>query len=232
MQELDVLGSTRSTPMGESATSDPWEDAYLRFETPEQEIAKFVRRLRSLGAEKWRLDSQIVELFCGRGNGLKALALLGFRNLEGVDISPRLLACYRGPAICHVGDCRKIPLPDHSRDVLIVQGGLHHLTALPESLEQTLLEVRRVLRPGGYFVAVEPWLTPFLKFVHVASANRAVRRFSTKLDALATMIDYERPTYEQWLSQPRLVSELVRSHFRPIHESTGWGKWKFIGSPL
>src|SRR6266567_7238750 len=75
-----------------SQSSDPWEAAYLRFETPEQEIHKFIARLKRLRARQWPRDAEIVELFCGRGNGLIALQLLGFTRLEGVDLSPRLLA--------------------------------------------------------------------------------------------------------------------------------------------
>src|SRR4029077_17863706 len=88
---------------------DPWEAAYLAFETPEQEIHKFVRRLIKLGAPHWPRDAQIVELFCGRGNGLHALRRLGFTNIEGVDLSPSLLAQYSGDAKCHVSDCRQLP---------------------------------------------------------------------------------------------------------------------------
>jgi len=84
-----------------------WEEAYVRFETPEQEIAKFISRLKKLGQADWKRDAQIVDIFCGRGNGLKALELLGFTNLEGVDISPELVARYDGPAKMHVADCRK-----------------------------------------------------------------------------------------------------------------------------
>ena len=40
---------------------------------------------------------------------------------------------------------------DASRDVACVQGGLHHLSALPEDLESTVAEVSRVLRVGGRF---------------------------------------------------------------------------------
>ena len=72
---------------GTGPEADPWEAAYLRFETPEQEIQKFIRRLHHLGAEEWPRDSEIVELFCGRGNGLHALERLGFTRLEGVDLS-------------------------------------------------------------------------------------------------------------------------------------------------
>jgi len=64
-----------------------WEEAYMRFETPEQEIEKFRRRLTQLGAEAWPKNSKIVELFCGRGNGLHALERLGFTCVEGADLS-------------------------------------------------------------------------------------------------------------------------------------------------
>jgi ubiquinone/menaquinone biosynthesis C-methylase UbiE len=217
---------------GAESVSDPWEAAYVRFETPEQEIRKFARRLKKLGVDRIPRDSRIVELFCGRGNGLRALAQLGFTHLEGVDLSARLVALYRGSAQCYVGDCRHLPFLDHSRDVLIVQGGLHHLSVLPEDLAQTFAEMHRVLRSGGRVVIVEPWLTPFLRFVHSISRRRLVRRFSAKLDALATMIDYERATYERWLQQPELILKLVRLHFSPRQESFTWGKWMFVGTPL
>jgi ubiquinone/menaquinone biosynthesis C-methylase UbiE len=210
---------------------DPWEAAYLRFETPEQEIHKFIARLRKLGAAQWPRDAEIVELFCGRGNGLNALERLGFTRLEGVDLSPRLIAQYRGPAKCIVGDCRQLLFADRSKDVLIVQGGLHHLPALPEDLEQTFAEMQRVLRKEGRVVVVEPWLTPFLKLVHAVSENPLARRLSNKLDALATMIQFERRTYEQWLTQPELIRKLAQTHFVPIHESFEWGKWNFVGQP-
>jgi SAM-dependent methyltransferase len=211
--------------------SDRWEAAYLRFETPQEEIQKFVSRLRKLGAAKWPRDAEIVELFCGRGNGLTALEWLGFTHVEGVDLSPRLIAQYRGPAKCFVGDCRQLPLADRSKDVLIVQGGLHHLPTLPDDLEKTFSEMQRVLRKDGRVVLVEPWLTPFLKFVHAISENPLARRLSNKMDALATMIQFERRTYEQWLTQPDLIRKLAHAHFSPVHESFEWGKWNFVGHP-
>lgn len=178
--------------------TNAWEEAYLRFETPEQEIRKFIARLESIGQRDWRRDAQIVEIFCGRGNGLKALELLGFSNLEGADLSSRLVGEYKGIGKTHVADCRQLPFPDNSRDVVIVQGGLHHLLKLPEDLDQTLAEVRRVLRlETGTFVAVEPWLTPFLQIVHFISEKKLMRRFSGKINAFATMVENEIETYEQ-----------------------------------
>jgi ubiquinone/menaquinone biosynthesis C-methylase UbiE len=210
---------------------DAWEAAYLRFESPDQEIQKFIKRLTGLGASQWPRGAEIVELFCGRGSGLIALDRLGFTRLEGVDMSPRLVAQYHGPAKCTIGDCRRLPFADRSKDVLIIQGGLHHLSTLPYDLDQTFSEMHRVLRSDGRAVLVEPWLTPFLKFVHALSENPMARRISNRIDALAVMIQFERRTYEQWLGQPELIRKMARSHFVPVHESFAWGKWNFVGTP-
>jgi ubiquinone/menaquinone biosynthesis C-methylase UbiE len=226
------MPETKTNPEAPSVlTPDPWEDAYLRFETPEEEIQKFTRRLNRLGARKWPRDAEIVELFCGRGNGLIALERLGFTRLEGVDLSPRLIAQFKGCAKCTVADCRNLPFADRSKDALIVQGGLHHLPNLPGDLDQTLSEMQRVLRKNGRVLFVEPWRTPFLTFVHFVSEIPMVRRFSVKMDALATMIEHEIRTYTQWLSQPELIKNVARAHFVPLHESFAWGKWYFVGTP-
>lgn len=214
-----------------SQLNDPWELAYARFETPEQEIRKFVARLKELGAERWPKDSAIVELFCGRGNGLHALQQLGFSQIEGVDLSPRLLAQYHGAARTTVADCRELPFADGTKDVVIVQGGLHHLPTLPGDLDRTLAEIRRVLKRDGQVIFVEPWLTPFLRMVHAICENPLARKCSAKLDALATMIEYERRTYEQWLTQPKLVLSVAEKHFATARQSFTWGKWKFVGRP-
>jgi SAM-dependent methyltransferase len=210
-------------------TRTPWEEAYRRFETASEERRKFVRRLTKFGARSWSRDARIVELFCGRGNGLHALTSLGFDNIEGVDLSPSLLASYVGPARTYIQDCRALPFEDGSRDVVVIHGGLHHLEALPADLDQTLSEARRVLRVGGVFAVVEPWSTPFLRLVHAACSVNSLRVRSEKLDALATMIALERATYEQWLRQPELVFRLLCTHFPRHRVSVRWGKLSFLG---
>jgi SAM-dependent methyltransferase len=210
---------------------DPWEAAYLRFETPEEEKRKFVQRLESAGADAWPRDAQIVELFCGRGNALHALADLGFTQLEGLDLSPRLVQLYRGPARCYVGDCRQLPFPPASRDFLISQGGLHHLQALPHDFERALAEIHRVLRPSGRVLFVEPWLTPFLRLAHAACRIPVARSCWPKLDAFATMIEHERRTYEQWLAQPAVIHGLAEKYFSAVYQTFRWGKWIFVGKP-
>ena len=208
---------------------NPWEDAYLRFETPEEEVRKFIGRLKFMGAMKWPRNAKIVELFCGRGSGLRALHELGFNEVEGIDLSRSLAAQYDGPGRILVGDCRQLPFENASKDILIVQGGLHHLLVLPDDLNRALAEGVRVLRENGLLVVVEPWPTLFLSVTHALCRNRLIRALSPKIDALASMIYYERDTYHQWLTQPRLILESLQKAFRCERRHFRWGKIYFAG---
>jgi ubiquinone/menaquinone biosynthesis C-methylase UbiE len=206
-----------------------WEAAYMRFERPDQEVRKFARRLRAAGACDWPRQSRIVELCCGRGNGLRALEDLGFSHLDGIDLSDSLLRVYRGKARLHVCDCRNLPFDNRSRDVVIVQGGLHHLPELSIDLERTLIQAQRVLRPGGRFVAIEPWPTPFLSAVHMAMRIPPARALWPKLDAFARMVEMESETYFNWLSSEHTILRLLHRYFRPERCLRRWGKLLFVG---
>ncbi len=221
----------RHVASGEACCDPAWEAAYNRFETAEEEIAKFIRRLRKLGVERRPRSDRCAELFCGRGGGLVALERLGFHDLVGVDLSESLLTRYRGPAELHLADCRDLPLESDSLDAVMVQGGLHHLPKIPEDLDAVLREANRVLRPDGRLYVVEPWRTPFLTFVHAVVERPLVRKVYAKGDALATMTDHERDTYEQWLGQPEVVVRSLESHFEPERRRAAWGKLHFVGRP-
>lgn len=226
---MEIQSRLPSLPSPLPSVLTAWEAAYSRFETAEEEIAKFTGRLQRLGASSWGSDCEIVELFCGRGNGLVALQRLGFTRIEGVDLSASLLAQYYGSARCHVGDCRALPLDDHSKDIIIIQGGLHHLQVLPDDLDRCLREMHRVLKPTGRVVIVEPWRTPFLTMVHWLCERSFARQVWPKLDALATMIEHERETYFRWLDQPGCVSDMLARYFLPGCTVRRWGKLMFAG---
>jgi len=218
----------RLPPLAPSVPT-PWSVAYRRFETPAAERAKFTKRLRRLGVESWDRELRIVELFCGRGNALFAWHGLGFRNVEGLDLSFDLLAECGGRARVCVGDARRLPFRAASRDVVSVQGGLHHLL-LMRDLEEVLAEIHRVLVPGGQLLVVEPWLTTFLRVVHGLCRVSLLRRVWSRLDALATMIELERPTYEDWLSRPDAVLEAIARVATPTVVRIRWGKLSLLAT--
>jgi ubiquinone/menaquinone biosynthesis C-methylase UbiE len=212
---------------------DPeWEAAYQRFETPAQEIRKFTRRLHRLGQRDWPRSARIVELFCGRGNGMVAFERLGFTHLDGVDLSESLLREYRGAATCYVADCRQLPFPDASRDIVTVHGGLHHLPQLSEDLPLVLAETHRILTDGGMLAVVEPWLTPFLSFYHWVLFQPWARWGWGKIDASAIMVEREAETYFRWLNHPAFVLDSVANYFAPIRCRIAWGKLLYLGRKL
>ena len=78
-------------------------------------------------------------------------------------------------------------------------------------------------------MVIEPWLTPFLRFVHAICELRIARRAWPKLDALATMNDLEKPTYEAWLGRPAEILNLLTERFVPEVSRMEWGKLLFVG---
>ena len=211
-----------------TAARDLWQEAYVEFETPEQEIRKFARRLRSLKVQRWDRSLRILEAMCGRGNGAEALKQMGFRNVTAIDLSRVRARDLRGRHLCVVGDIRDLPFRSMAFDVVVVHGGLHHLT-VGAGLDMTLREFSRVLVPSGRLVAVEPWLTPFLELAHSACRIGPVRKLSRRISALARMIEHERATYESWLHSPDLVLATIADHFRHAVLEVSWGKLKLVG---
>lgn len=113
-----------------------------------------VRLLRLSPAQR------ILEVGCGRGIGLEAIArLCKPALLTGIDIDDCLLQKAasglqeRGvPVNLHRADVRDLPFDDDSFDIVVDFGTCHHV-ARPEA---ALREIARVLRPGGLFVHETP----------------------------------------------------------------------------
>ncbi len=99
----------------------------------------------------------------GCGTGTLALALnsrVGTAEVHGIDASPEMIqvakekAARDGSAIdFRVALIEAIPFPDATFDLVTSSLMLHHL---PDDLKRTGLdEVRRVLKPGGRFMAMD-----------------------------------------------------------------------------
>jgi SAM-dependent methyltransferase len=90
----------------------------------------------------------VLEVGCGGGSGLSALrTLLAPRRLVGIDIDHAALARVHD-AEAFEADVRAMPFADASFDLVFDFGTLWHI-ARPRD---ALVEIARVLRPGGYFV--------------------------------------------------------------------------------
>lgn len=108
--------------------------------------------------------AQALDVGCGTGVVALALAQRGIDGL-GIDHSPEMLAIAEAKFAASkvpgswrflTGDVRALPAKDGEFDVVTCQGLLHHL----EQLRPALVEMMRVLRPGGAFYISEPARNP------------------------------------------------------------------------
>lgn len=79
------------------------------------------------------------------------------RGLHAVDISHLLLRRTPPedpqPDSKAVGDVHRLPYQGASFDLVMIRGGLHHVAG---TFEQALVEIARVMKPGGWLICVEP----------------------------------------------------------------------------
>jgi len=118
-------------------------------------IAAFVRLSRL------PRGSHVADLGCGSGVFTELLRREGYASV-GLDISPRLVALGRSkyPGLELIeGDAENLPFHSESLDGVLLGGLLHHF---PDP-RRLIVEVRRVLRPGGRFVSFDPnRMNPFM----------------------------------------------------------------------
>ena len=96
-------------------------------------------------------DAHVLEVGCGTGVMAERINALPGVTLVATDFSPRFveLTAARGVDARQADICY-LPFDDASFDVVYAGWMLYHV----RDLEHALNEVRRVLRPGGTFVAV------------------------------------------------------------------------------
>ena len=106
-----------------------------------------------------RLRPGVRALNIGVGNGaLERVAVRKGVDIWSLDPSDRAIENLRKELRlgekAQVGFCQSMPFPDEHFDVVVMSEVLEHLDE--EVFEATLVEVRRVLRPGGRFIGTVP----------------------------------------------------------------------------
>jgi ubiquinone/menaquinone biosynthesis C-methylase UbiE len=108
-------------------------------------------------AQKQSLGKRVLDLACGEGYGSSILAQNAL-HVTGIDICPKTIRQaqkkYRAQNLhFQVGSIEKLPLAgQHLFDLVVCFEAIEHISAQKELLQ----EVKRVLAPGGLFIASTP----------------------------------------------------------------------------
>jgi ubiquinone/menaquinone biosynthesis C-methylase UbiE len=101
-----------------------------------------------------------LDVGCGSGQYLKAVAARGVKKIAGIDESPDRLnedrhACPQ--AELHLARADDLPFPDQSFDAVLAAQVLHEifLFGQPGELPRVFQEIKRVLKPNGRFIVLD-----------------------------------------------------------------------------
>lgn len=143
-----------------------------------------------------RAGETVVDVGTGRGELVAVAVEQGASRATGVDYSAAAVELARETFAAHelgdrvavvLADARAIPLPDEEADLVTLIDVVEHL--VPAELDATLLEVRRLLRPGGRV------------FVHTMP-NRLIYDVTYRLQRALWP-----PRWRRWPAQPRTEVE-------------------------
>ena len=108
----------------------------------------------------------ILDAMCASGIETGYLINQG-ANVVGVDISQKNIDEYkkRWGKPCFLNSIHKTNFSNNAFDAIYICGGLHHVLPL---LNETIVEIHRILKPGGLFYFMEPnkdtWVNKLRKF--------------------------------------------------------------------
>ena len=160
-------------------------------------------------------DDDVVDIGCGPGVAVRRAAACGAASVVGVDPAAVMLRVARAATRAsrratagigyREGTAEALPLPDDSATVAWSLAAVHHWHDLDAGLE----EVRRVLRPGGRFLAVErraePGATGFASHGWTDEQAHLFARRCRTVGFTDTSIDHHR------LGRRRVVSVLAHA---------------------
>jgi SAM-dependent methyltransferase len=122
-------------------------------------------------------DARVLEVGCGTGAMAARIHDLPGVTLVATDFSPRFVELTAARGIdARQADICYLPFDDGSFDVVYAGWMLYHV----RDIERALNEVRRVLRPGGTFVAVTNGNDHLVDLRREAGGQPEVTRFSSE----------------------------------------------------
>jgi SAM-dependent methyltransferase len=122
-------------------------------------------------------DSDVLEIGCGTGVMAERINALPGVTLVAIDYSERFVELTAARGVdARQGDICYLPFEDDTFDVVYAGWMLYHV----RDLDRALAEVRRVLRPGGTFVAVTNGDDSLADLLGAAGVRPTAKGFSSE----------------------------------------------------
>ena len=159
MQHIENLGNSPQ-PHRDHVPETRFGIWFLNTETwAVHVLRRAVNDLERLIPDRRESYPVIVDVGCGWGRSFELLKeRFAPRSLIGIDVSPEMLkesartAARKGIEVdLRQANSARLPLPNHSADLLFCHQTFHHLV----DQEAALAEFRRVLKPGGILLFAE-----------------------------------------------------------------------------
>ena len=152
-------------------------------------------------------------LLCGVGTGLDFEYLPQGAEYHGVDLTPAMLqrAQLRIPAQLDMrlqqGDVTQLPYDHEEFDIVIC----HLILAVIPNPEAMLLEVQRVLKPGGEALILDKFLRPGQLALSRRLLNLFIRHIATRTDVVFEHVLKHAPQLQLLSDEPTMAGGWFRS---------------------
>ena len=184
---------------------EKWEEAYIEWQKTEN-LNKFKESLKI-----WELKNNdfILDLCCGSGKCTRLLRKEGYFNVFGLDLSKNLLTHNEKFKRVVISNAVFTPFSENTFDVVLVHKSLHHFTGY----DGILKEVRRILKPEGFFCFIEPEKT-FLRLIsHYLLFFTPIGYLTKNLRFLRKAVKEEKKAYYFWLKNIQIFLSLMEKKY-------------------
>ena len=185
-----------------------WEKTYLKFSQIVANPKKLEKALKS-----WNMDrrSKILDMCCGSGGYFYTFEKAGYQNIFGLDFSHNLLAHVKDPVTLIQADALSCPIKENSFDAVFINKALHHF----HEYGPLMKEIKKMLKPGGYFCFIEPRSTWFRRLYHCVLQSPIIKFFPPLEKYREAALVTEGETYFKWL-------EVSQRFFRDLESKYGF----------
>jgi ubiquinone/menaquinone biosynthesis C-methylase UbiE len=170
-----------------------------------------------------QIDSghRVLEVGCGRQSHIKEMILLRGAKWTGLDPQATDLATIQGSV-------SKIPLPNHTFDVVICSQSIEHWYEYITTFEEGLREIFRVLKPGGQVFFDFPIFLHGHPYFMLGNTKKIMSIFNPQFwkirsqKALKPQISYNtwdgkrRKLLDQWFMEQMIIRDQNGSYIQSV----------------